>query len=133
MNTAMNLSRRQFLKATGTAASALAAAGGAPLIVSTPLWGATAPSNRITVGCIGTGNQGYSIMKKFLEHDTAQVVAVCDVNRASFGYRDENQFLGREPAQKTVNEYYAKKTTAGRLQRLRHLHRFPRGAGAQGY
>ena len=39
-------------------------------------------------------------MKNFLKLEDAQVVAVCDVNRGSYGYRDENQFCGREPARK---------------------------------
>jgi predicted dehydrogenase len=99
--------RRDFLR------SACAAAAAAPYFVPASAFGAAAPSNRITLGCIGVGNQGAGIMKKFLGHDNCQVVAVCDVNRASFGYRDADQFLGREPAKKTVEEFYANKTGAG--------------------
>src|SRR5690606_4123449 len=42
-----------------------------------------------------------------------QVVAVCDVNRGSHGYKDEEQFLGREPAQQMVESFYAKQKGQG--------------------
>lgn len=48
-----------------------------------------------------------------LRQPDAQVVAVCDVNRGSGGYARPEHFLGREPAQKKVNEYYAGKTRSG--------------------
>ncbi|MCR4413103.1 MAG: Gfo/Idh/MocA family oxidoreductase [Thermoguttaceae bacterium] len=102
------LARRTFLKT--------AAAVGAPWIVPATVFGATAPNNRITVGCIGTGNQGFNILKQFLKHAEAQVVAVCDVNRGSFGYRDEKQYCGREPAQKLVHEHYAAARASGRYR-----------------
>ena len=114
MQTTTYLTRRQFLCTTGTTATGLAA--GLPFLVPAFVRGASAPSRRITVGCIGTGNQGFNILQQFLKQDDAQIVAVCDVNRASHGYRDENQFLGREPAQKAVNEFYARKTAAGQFR-----------------
>jgi hypothetical protein len=52
----------------------------------------------------------------WLQHEDCQVVAVCDVNRASHGYRDENHFLGREPQRDFVNRYYAQKKTSGRYE-----------------
>jgi hypothetical protein len=85
-----------------------------PYFVPARLFGATAPSNRLAVGVIGTGNRGFQVLDMFLKQDAAQIVAVCDVNRGSYGYRDEKQFCGREPAQKLVNEYYAKNTTSGK-------------------
>jgi len=42
--------------------------------------GTVAPSNRITIGCIGVGGQGSSNMGAFLAQAGAQVVAVCDVD-----------------------------------------------------
>jgi predicted dehydrogenase len=41
---------------------------------------------------------------------------VCDVNTASYGYKKKSQFCGREPARKLVNEFYAKKTGAGKFE-----------------
>jgi predicted dehydrogenase len=102
-------SRRQFLKQ----ASALATAGAAPYVVPASVFGAAAPSNRITLAAIGVGNQGDLILDKFLNLPGCQVVAVCDVNRASGGYKDESQFLGREPAKKKVESHYANKNGAG--------------------
>ena len=52
----------------------------------------------------------------FLAQPDVQVLAVCDVNKGSRGYRTPEQFLGREPARKQVNEYYAKKTGSPEYQ-----------------
>ena len=65
---------------------------------------------------IGTGNQGSSVLGKFLRQAAAQVVAVCDVNRGSYGYRDEKQFCGREPAQKMVEDHYARQRQLARYK-----------------
>ena len=98
--------RRGFLKAACVAATA-------PWVVPSSVLGAGAPSNRINVACIGTGNQGSGILKRFLKNEDVQVVAVCDVNTASYGYRDESQYLGREPGRKTTEDYYAEKRGDG--------------------
>lgn len=98
--------RRTFLKS----AAALAAA---PYFVPASVFGQNAPSNRITMGCIGTGNQGLPILERFMKQDDCQILAVCDVNRGSFGYKEEDHFRGREPAQKAVQQYYADKTGTG--------------------
>ena len=95
-------SRRGFLKTTTAVAL--------PWIVPSSVFGAGAPSNRINVACIGTGNQGAGILRRFIQNDDVQIVAVCDVNTASHGYRDEDQYLGREPARKIVDEYYGEKS-----------------------
>lgn len=96
-------SRRSFLKA------AAAGAITAPYFVPARAFGANAPSNRITLGCIGLGNQGTPLMKRFLEQADAQVLAVCDVNRGSNGYKDDHQVLGREPAKEIVENFYAER------------------------
>ena len=78
-------SRRKFVKYTG---GALVAAIGFPTIIPESVFaknGTVAPSDRITIGCIGVGGQGTSNMKGFLEEEDARVLAVCDV--------DENQRL----------------------------------------
>jgi len=101
--------RRRFLQqAAGGAATALAL----PTLVPSSVFGAAAPSERIHVAFIGLGNQSTIDLPAFLEQPDVQVVAVCDVNRGSYNYRAPEQFLGREPGQKAVEDYYAKKTGA---------------------
>lgn len=112
--------RRGFLRAS-TASTAAAAL---PWIVPSSVFGRSAPSNRIQVGCIGVGNQGIAILRRFMENTDVQIVAVCDVNTASYGYRSEDQFLGREPARKEVNKYYAEKAGAGTYKGCTPYHDF---------
>jgi predicted dehydrogenase len=67
--------RRSVLK--GMTATALTA----PFIVPSTVLGTgdrPAPSERITIGSIGVGGRGTDVMKSFLKHPEAQVVAVCD-------------------------------------------------------
>ena len=100
----MKISRRRFLAAAATAFAA-------PYIVPSSVFGQNAPSNRINVAIIGTGNQGTQDMQAFLAEDDVQVVAVCDVNYASYGYKTEKQFLGREPAKQIVEQFYSRNKT----------------------
>ena len=58
-----NISRRSFMK--GSAAVALAF----PSIVPASVFGANAPSNRVTVGHIGVGGQGGGLLGGFLGVD----------------------------------------------------------------
>jgi len=102
----VKVSRRQFL---GTLGAALAT----PHILPSSVFGQNAPSNRINVAMIGTGNQGTQDMQAFLAEDDVQVVAVCDVNYASGGYKTESQFLGREPAKQLVEKFYAERKRSG--------------------
>ena len=72
--------RSEFLKQ-----SAALAAGAAflPEIVPAAALGAdgaTAPSNRIVMGCIGVGGQGQGNMNGFMGNSDVQVAAVCDVD-----------------------------------------------------
>jgi predicted dehydrogenase len=105
--TTRKFTRRGFLRSSTMLA---ATAFGVPNIVPSTVFGANAPSNRITLGIIGCGNQSTVDLPEWLKHDDCQIVTVCDVNRASRGYRDEKQFLGREPQRDFVNRAYAKKT-----------------------
>src|SRR5260370_31591474 len=75
----MKLSRRDFSKRAG-APTALAA-GFPTIIPATALGkdGASAPSERIVMGCIGTGGQGRGNLDRFFSFNDVQVVAVCDV------------------------------------------------------
>jgi predicted dehydrogenase len=76
------MNRRQFLKrAAGVTAGAVAF----PYIIpgsALGLDGAVAPSNRITIGCIGVGGMGTGNLAAFLEEPQAQVIAICDVDKA---------------------------------------------------
>jgi predicted dehydrogenase len=80
---ATRINRRGFLKTTA-AVVGLPAAAGLPYIVRSSALGAegtVAPSNRITIGCIGVGSQGTSNMRGFLDKPEARIIAVCDVDR----------------------------------------------------
>lgn len=103
------LTRRRFLKTAGV----LSAAAGMPWIVPSSVFGAKAPSNRVNIGFIGCGNQSTIDLPAFLGHDDCQILAVCDVNTASHGYRTPDQFLGRKPAQDKVNAFYAGRRASG--------------------
>ena len=111
--TLRNLTRRKFLKG---AACGVAAVYCAPAIVPSSVFGALAPSNRINVGMIGMGNQSQADLPAFLTQPDTQVLAVCDVNTASHGYRSPKQFLGRKPGRDAVNAFYADKTGAGQYK-----------------
>src|SRR5579885_647333 len=69
---AEGVDRRSFSKAAVAAASAAAAAGVAPGRV-------LGANERVRLGFIGVGNRGCQLLKGFLAHPDAQVVALCDV------------------------------------------------------
>jgi predicted dehydrogenase len=100
-------SRRSFLKAAAVAV-------GAPTVLPSSVFGQNAPSNRINVGVIGLGTRGIPDMKVFAGNEDVQIRAICDVNKASGGYRDETTVMGREPALKLVNDYYGDKQRSGK-------------------
>jgi len=106
------ISRRKFL--SGTLASTAAVVGWPYVIPASALGkdGSVAPSNRITMGCIGTGNQGTNDLRAFLRDKRVQIVAVCDVNKESAGYWN-NAVAGREPARRIVNQHYASQRQSG--------------------
>jgi predicted dehydrogenase len=108
-STVGGLTRRAFV--------ARSAAGLAiPYLVPGSVFGATAPSNRIAVGIIGMGNQCETDLPAFLAQTDVQVVAACDVNRASHNYKTPDQYLGLEPGRDKVNAFYAKQTPAGQYR-----------------
>ncbi|MDP3070317.1 MAG: Gfo/Idh/MocA family oxidoreductase [Opitutaceae bacterium] len=86
-----SLTRRRFLQASAVAA--------APLILPGRVWSAdTAPSKRLTLGCIGMGKMMKGHVGNFLGRDDVQIVAVCDVDTTR-----------REAAKKRIDEAYSKK------------------------
>jgi len=76
-----SITRRRFLK-TGAAAGAV----GACCFISARALGMAgflAPAKCLTLGVIGLGIQGTGDMRAFLGNPEVQVVAVCDVRKAS--------------------------------------------------
>src|SRR5262249_51345565 len=105
--------RRQFLRQ-----AAVSTALGTPLFVPASALGKSgrpAASKRITLGIIGTGNQGVNDLRGFLSDNRVQVVAVCDVNRESAGYWN-GAVAGREPAQRLVEKHYAADKKSGKYK-----------------
>ncbi len=73
------------------------------MIAPASVLGAIAPSNRITLGFIGTGRQAtYANIPGFLNQPDAQTVAVCDVDSWRL-----------EKAQRLVEDFYAKAKPSG--------------------
>ncbi|UCG55977.1 MAG: Gfo/Idh/MocA family oxidoreductase [Phycisphaerales bacterium] len=108
------ISRREFLnKAAGVI--------GLPYVVSSSALGANGPvpSSRTTMGFIGVGGMGTNNMRAFLNQPGVQVVAVCDVVKASNEYGHwykkgwQGPWFGREPARKIVDDHYARKNRSG--------------------
>ena len=92
LNKKATLSRREFLKAGAAAAIA-------PAIVPSAVFGKSAPSNTLAIGCIGVGRQGRGDMQEAIPRGLevgARVVAVCDVD----AHR-------RQDAQWLANKIYA--------------------------
>jgi len=95
MTNVNRISRRQFFRrAAGTALGTISF----PYIVSSSVFGASAPSERITLGFIGTGKQSQHLMRSFLNSPGTQVLAACDVDR-----------LKLERGKKIVEDHYAGK------------------------
>lgn len=88
------LSRRQFHQA-------VAAGLTAPVVLSAPLRGADAPSNRITLGFIGVGTMGRGHLGSFLHQADVRVVAVSDVVAER-----------RDDAKRIVDAHYSKNRKA---------------------
>ncbi len=97
-SSAPTISRRDFLSTSATVGAGLAL----PMMVPCSVFGADAPSERITLGCIGVGRMGTDDLKEALGFKQVQVVAVCDLDsrRAAL-------------AQKLVESTYAKRNPGG--------------------
>src|SRR5205814_1874259 len=86
--------RRHFLQQ-----SALVVA--APLILPNGVWSQdSAPSKRLTLGCIGMGKQMKGHLGNFINRNDVEVLAVCDVDTTR-----------REAALKRVEETYSAKAS----------------------
>ena len=77
--------------------------------------GATAPSNRITVGAIGVGCMGRGHFRLLADNPRVQMVALADVD----SWRRENET-------NALKAMYGKKTAQRRFQGIQGLQRLPR-------
>jgi predicted dehydrogenase len=75
MNPSLNLSRRQFIRETGAAATVVAATSA----LAPSLLAARSPNETIGVGCIGLGTRGGDLINAVVHIPGVKVVAVCDV------------------------------------------------------
>ena len=98
--------RRNFIQMAGTAAvSAIAI----PTIISACARGKNghvAPSDRINLAFIGSGNQAMNDIRDFITDRRVQIVGICDVNKQSTGYWDGKPG-GREVGINLVNDTYS--------------------------
>jgi predicted dehydrogenase len=85
--------------------------------------GEVAPSNRITLGGIGTGGQGMQNLAALQKFPEIQVVAVCDVEREGNRYLSwnwsqgrEERPCGREPARRAVEAAYGEQQRSGQFR-----------------
>ncbi|TWT52545.1 Glucose--fructose oxidoreductase precursor [Rubripirellula amarantea] len=97
--------RRQFLQSSAVIA--------APMLVNAKAFSDDSPSNRINVAFIGTGNQGMGMLRRFLNAELGNVLAVCDVNEGSYGYKEPDHFYGATPAKQLVEANNAKRSKSG--------------------
>ena len=106
MNHTRNASRRQFLGTALGAAGTLAA----PLIVPARALGcgATAPSDRVSVGIIGSGGRAVFETSQYPYFDNVEIVAVCDA-----------QETRRVSAKQTLEGLYAKARPSGSFRGIR--------------
>ncbi|MBN1673402.1 MAG: Gfo/Idh/MocA family oxidoreductase [Kiritimatiellae bacterium] len=105
-----NITRRRFLK---VAAAGLAAPAVVPAR-ALGLAGHTAPSNRITLACVGVRGMGLNHLRTLLGLSTVQVAALCDVDRrvlesrlklaakGTAGYADFRELVAREDIEAVV-------------------------------
>jgi len=86
------MKRRNFIKGTTIASGAISF----PNIIPSQLLGKNSPSNKITIGMIGTGNHGiHRNLNMFLRQPDAKVLAVSDVFKSRMA-----------KAHKMTNEHY---------------------------
>jgi predicted dehydrogenase len=101
----LKVTRRRFLGSAAATAAVAAGSGAFPAIVPASARGAdgaTAPSERVSVGMIGVGNQGMFHTQALAARSDAQIVALCDPQRDQ-----------REAGRKHVEEVYAQRRNAG--------------------
>jgi len=101
MSRKSSITRRRLLKRTAAITTGTIAL---PYIVPSSVFGragGATPSERIAMGCIGTGGQGRGNTKAFLNNSAARMVAVCDVAESR-----------RQQAKDIVDKHYGDKGCA---------------------
>jgi predicted dehydrogenase len=102
------INRRQFLKEAGAIAAGSMVF---PYFVPSSALGKSgrvAASNRIIIGCIGTGGRGRAIMRAFMSGPDVEVVAVCDVDRSHREQARKAAGLGSESSYNDFRELLAR-------------------------
>jgi predicted dehydrogenase len=103
MNVSLPISRRQFVK---TSLAAAAAATAFPTIIPSSVLGQDAPSKKIQIGQIGCGRIGHDMdMPGILKHDSARIVAVCDLDSKRVQHAKEyveGTYAKKQPGQKPM-------------------------------
>ena len=95
-----SIDRRGFLKKAAVSVGMVSV----PYIVPSSVLGLNgkiAPSEKITIGCVGMGQMGTSNMRELMGNRDTRIVAVCDV----FDYQ-------RDKAKNIVDQHYANKDCA---------------------
>ncbi|HEY3320064.1 MAG TPA: Gfo/Idh/MocA family oxidoreductase [Planctomycetota bacterium] len=101
-------SRRHFLLSAGATLAA-------PYIIPSSALGddkRPAPSDRITMGCIGVGGRGTVDLNTFLGRNDVQILAVCDPDKGSTRYEDA-WHRGMAPAAESIEKRYAGAKASG--------------------
>ena len=109
-------SRRTFLTTAGKGVAAVSMASGFPAIVPATVFGASAPSNRINVGMIGTGriSRGHD-MPGVWKHAGSRIMAVCDLDRHRV---EEGKLLVEQQYAKATGKPYDGVTMYGDYREL---------------
>jgi hypothetical protein len=99
MNDSKQFTRRRFV---GSSAGAIASSLVAPILIPASALGrgATAPSDRVTVGIIGSGSRAVFETRQYPSFDNAVIVAVCDAQesrRLSAKETLEKQYAEQRP------------------------------------
>src|SRR5205807_5364671 len=95
-----NLSRRQFMLTGGAAATAFT-------IVPRHVLGGTgyvAPSEKITLACVGFGTQAIREIGGILASPDVQIVAVCDVEKDGLNYLEWSKHDIRDTIRRLIEE-----------------------------
>lgn len=101
-NSEAKYSRRDFLKTGSSAvvgAAGLAATLGAPAILS-----GRNPNSRITVGMIGTGSRGGSILRTINKHEQCIVTDLCDIYPPNL--EESAKYITSNPKVRTTDNWH---------------------------